>query len=273
MMSIASSELVARHGVRAFFQLGHFAVEAHRAAAPCFCHFHRAGEQQLAAAGCTGAVFAVFQVACDAQRGVLRQKQRPQFRRHAGKAGQHRDVFRRLEIGEDVLFAGEVHDLSAHGNAAKMLVQAQRRGGGRCECVADAHAYAALGAGLRVDRRHGRFVLERDGLCGAGYFAAFARSAVGAYAVFAYRHDVHVRCSCGLLAVGRCAPFIRRRPACAYTGRPVVLWSRRRKPRSWWRRCGQGRRRAPSARCSRTAGAKPCCRTRPRAKAGTCFSA
>ena len=41
---LAASELIACHGVGAFFQLWYFAVEAYAAADPCLCHFHRAGE-------------------------------------------------------------------------------------------------------------------------------------------------------------------------------------------------------------------------------------
>ena len=152
--------------------------------------------------------------------------------------------FAGVKSGKNVLFAGQVHDFAAHGNASKMLVQAQRRGGRRRERVADAHAYAAL-ACRPARRSTARPIrLERDGLGGAGYSAAFARSAVGAYAVFAIDVIIFM---CGLLVgclrVGRGfapppAGYEKPRRMC-YAGRPVVPRSRRRNTSSRRRRCGQ----------------------------------
>ena len=218
------------------------------------------GVQELAHLAGACAVGAVGQVGRYRHVDALGQHERPELGRQARQAGQHHDVRRRLQAGEHVLLAGEHHALAAQGDAADAGVQVGHSDARRRERVAHAQADAAARAGILVDG--GDAVLgERYGPLRAGQRAPLAVGPVRAQAEVPQHHDalrpLGAARRSGRLLLGR-----EPRPL------PVGGVSHRTPPPSPCR-CAPARPRGAEARCSRTKAATPCCRTRPRAGAGT----
>lgn len=207
----------------------------------------------------TRAIFAVLQIARHAHRNVLGKQKRPQLGRHARQARQNRDGFSPAQNRENVLFAGEVYDFSAHGHFAQVVIQAQSRRRARRKCVAHAHAHAALRARITIDNRRARLD-ERNCLGRARKLAARAIRAVRTRAMFRNRENFH-RCENPPLSSHNNAE--RPRQAHCRRGRNIRM------RRQASRRCERARLRDSAARCSRTTEGSPCCRTRQRAAAGT----